>query len=307
MLVKPELPSKIKGDIQKWWGDLWQQLYAANDAVVTPENYARQLRDLEDMFRGMEHMPGREMALDSLEGKQVLEIGSGAGGHSALFKSYGANMTSVDLTWQRARSTGQKLALVQQGSGVAYQADAENLPFRDNSFDIVYSNGVLHHSENTDRCLDEVLRVLKPGGRAVIMLYARHSAVYWCNIVPRAVVSGDIFRYPEAEWSGRATEGKPQFGTTKNPVTRIYSYQELQTAFAKYTDLKARKFSFEFDNFAIPRLTQFRYALLKALGCKTHPGGIPVYGFEKMLPRKWELFLGRYIGFGWAITARKAE
>ena len=94
------------------------------------------------------------------------------------FRKYGADIVAVDLTPERVLSTAKKLSLVANGQGIVYQADAEHLPFRESSFDIVYSNGVLHHSENTEKCLDEVYRVLRPGGQAVIMLYARHSAVF---------------------------------------------------------------------------------------------------------------------------------
>ncbi|MCA1602873.1 MAG: class I SAM-dependent methyltransferase, partial [Acidobacteria bacterium] len=50
-------------------------------------------------------------------------------------------------------------------------ADAENLPFADNTFDLVYSWGVLHHSPDTYRAFEEVFRVLKPGGTMKAMIY----------------------------------------------------------------------------------------------------------------------------------------
>ena len=50
-------------------------------------------------------------------------------------------------------------------------ADAESLPFTSNTFDVVYSYGVMHHSPETAKCLHEAWRVLKPGGEARIMLY----------------------------------------------------------------------------------------------------------------------------------------
>lgn len=56
-------------------------------------------------------------------------------------------------------------------------ADAENLPFADSSFDLVYSWGVLHHTPDTERAITEVLRILKPGGMAKIMVYHKYSFV----------------------------------------------------------------------------------------------------------------------------------
>jgi SAM-dependent methyltransferase len=293
-----------KVDIQAWWGDLYKQLYAQHETLDRAA-LAGMLVELEDMFHARGHLAAVEMPLAALAGKNVLEIGPGGGGHSALFQSKGARVTAVDITPERAMGTAIKLALVGDGSGHAYQADAENLPFRDDSFDIVYSNGVLHHSENTGRAIAEVLRVLKPGGRAVLMLYARGSASFWCNIVPRGLFSGEMFRWPEAEWIGRVTEGTPKFGETRNPYTRVYSARELRRLLAGFEIESLRQSSFQFDNFAVPRLTQIRNWLFRAFGRKPHPGGRLVYGAPYMTETALELWLGRLIGFAWNIVVRK--
>ena len=297
--------STIKTDIQSWWGDLYRQLYADHETAYTSDTLVTALEELEDMFRQREHLAVMEMPIHQLKRMKVLEIGPGGGGHSALFKYRGADITAVDITPERALGTDIKLQLVPGSGGRAFQADAENLPFKDNSFDIVYSNGVLHHSEDTDKCLAEVHRVLKPGGQAVIMLYARHSATFWLNILPRAILTGEIFRWPEAQWIGRITEGTPKFGDTVNPVTRVYSSSEIENVFAAF-DLRAlRKSSFQFDNFALPKLTQLRRGLLKLLGRQPHEGGELVYGQPFFVETRLENFLGRFIGFAWNIRAFK--
>jgi ubiquinone/menaquinone biosynthesis C-methylase UbiE len=297
--------STIKADIQSWWGDLYRQLYADHETAYTQETFAAALGELEDMFRQRQHLAVNEMPIETLKGEKVLEIGPGGGGHSALFKYRGADITAVDITPERALGTAIKLQLVSGSKGRAFQADAENLPFKDNSFDIVYSNGVLHHSEDTDKCLAEVHRVLKPGGQAIIMLYARHSATFWLNILPRAILTGEIFRWPEAQWIGRLTEGTPKFGATVNPVTRVYSSSEIENAFAAFDLSTLRKSSFQFDNFALPKLTQLRRGLLRLLGQRPHAGGKLVYGQLFYVETRLEKFLGRFIGFAWNIKAFK--
>jgi ubiquinone/menaquinone biosynthesis C-methylase UbiE len=295
----------IKRDIRAWWGDLYRQIYAATDATLTPGALERALAELEDLFRRREHLAAVEMPLGALAGKTVLEVGCGGGGHSALFAAKGAAVVAVDIASERAAAAALKFSLLPGRDGRAYQADAEHLPFRDNAFDIVYSNGVLHHSADTARAVAEAHRVLKPGGKAVLMLYARPSASFWCNIVPRGLFSGEMFRRPEAEWVGRVTEGTPKFGATRNPITRVYSRHELEKLLGGFRVVSLRQSSFQFDNFAVPRLTRLREIVLGLLGHRPHPGGVLVYGRPFFVETALELALGRHIGFAWNIVAEK--
>lgn len=302
-LLARSLDSQGKADIRNWWADLFRQVYSEHESL-TREELDRRLDEMEELFRLRRLLAVVEMPLDDLDGKSVLEIGPGAGGHSCLFLRYGADVVAADITPERVASTALKMRLLGRG-GRAYQADAENLPFRDESFDIVYSNGVLHCTENTEKAFDEVLRILRPGGKAVIMVYARHSAGFWLKAVPHAVIKGEIFRWPEAQWLGRVTEGTPRFGTTSNPYTRVYSERELRRLLHRFRIVELRKSSFQFDNFCVPRLTQIRRAVLKALGFRGHPGGFLVYG-EPMVPETGlEHWLGRYIGFAWNVLMEK--
>ncbi len=109
-------------------------------------------------------------------GLKVLEVGVGAGTDFINWVRNGAVATGVDLTPEGVALTRERLAL--EGLTAEVQvADAENLPFPDASFDLVYSYGVLHHSPDTRRAVREVHRVLKPGGTALIMVYHHPSWV----------------------------------------------------------------------------------------------------------------------------------
>jgi len=304
-IIPPNESDVHKKDIQQWWADLYKQAYSDHEHISQPKDLLDALEDLEDLFKRREHLATTEMGSMDIRGKKLLEIGCGAGGHSALFARNGAEVTSVDITLDRAQSAANKLSLISSGTGRAYHADAENLPFRDDVFDVVYSNGVLHHSSDTSRCIEEVFRVLKPGGHAVLMLYSRYSAIFLFNILPRAILSGKIFRLPEARWIGELTEGTPKFGETRNPFTRVYSANQITTLLAKFNMVSLRKCSFQFDNFCVPKLTQLRHKLLSWLGYQQHPGGKLVYGFPHFPETKLELNLGKYAGFAWNIVARK--
>ncbi len=114
-------------------------------------------------------------------GLKVLEIGCGLGTDGAQFAKAGADYTGVDLT-EAAVELARKRFELSNLPGKFQTADAENLEFDDNSFDLVYSHGVLHHTPDTARAVKEIHRVLRPGGRAVVMLYHRDSYNYRVNI-----------------------------------------------------------------------------------------------------------------------------
>jgi len=149
--------STTKRDIQRFWGDTCKQWYSAFDEKLDRNELEKHLQYMEEMFSYRKHLAVTEMELETLQGLDVLEIGSGGGAHSALFQQYGANVISIDITLERVLSTSKKLSLLSGSKGVAFLSDAENLPFNNESFDIVYSNGVLHHSENTENVLKKFI------------------------------------------------------------------------------------------------------------------------------------------------------
>ena len=83
------------------------------------------------------------------------------------------------------------------------------------------------------------------------------------------------------------------------------SAREVHLLFNRFTVRSLRKSSFQFDNFAIPRLTQMRDIVLRALGFRRHSGGELVYGMATVPETALELFLGRYIGFAWNVIGEK--
>jgi SAM-dependent methyltransferase len=117
----------------------------------------------------------------SARGLQVLEIGCGLGTDGAQFAAAGADYTGVDLTEAAVALARRRFELFDL-PGKFQTADAENLEFAAASFDLVYSHGVLHHTPDTEKAIGEIHRVLRPGGRAIVMLYHRGSYNYRINI-----------------------------------------------------------------------------------------------------------------------------
>src|SRR5260221_465865 len=135
----------------------------------------------EQRYRTQWHIPLLVPFADA-KGKQVLEIGTGNGADGVMFAINGGIYTGVDLT-EAALEATRKHFQVLGLSGTFQKENAEQLSFASESFDIVYSHGVLHHTPDTQATIDEVFRVLKPQGRAIIMLYHKHSFNYYIRIL----------------------------------------------------------------------------------------------------------------------------
>jgi SAM-dependent methyltransferase len=106
--------------------------------------------------------------------ERVLDAGCGGGRYSVALKKLGFGEV-VGVDWSdRGIAVANARVAEAKIDGVGYRkADALALPFRDGEFDVVFSNGVLHHTYDTQKGIDELARVVKPGGRGWLYLYHR--------------------------------------------------------------------------------------------------------------------------------------
>jgi SAM-dependent methyltransferase len=157
-------------------------------------------------------------------GKRVLEIGVGAGTDFVNWVRCGALATGVDLTERGVELTRERLAL--EGlSAEVLRADAENLPFEPDSFDIVYSYGVLHHSPHTVRAIGEVYRVLKPGGTALVMMYHLHAWTTWMLWGLHGLAKGQPLKSPR----------RVVYENLESPGTKVYTVAEARALFGDFS------------------------------------------------------------------------
>lgn len=114
--------------------------------------------------------------------RDVLEVGCGIATDGINFARHGARYTGVDFSDSAVELARHRFA-AEGVDGQIVQAPITDLPAADESQDLVYSNGVIHHLPETQRVVDEMYRVLRPGGRAVVMVYHRDSLNYHVNIM----------------------------------------------------------------------------------------------------------------------------
>jgi SAM-dependent methyltransferase len=180
-------------------------------------------------------MPGL-MQFDGFAGASLLEIGCGMGSDLLQFARGGALCTGIDLTPRSVEIARHRFALY-GNKGSFMLADGEHLPFKSDSFDVVYSNGVLHHTPDTPGAIREVRRVLRPGGVAKVMLYHRHSLNYWFEIVVRrGLLAGEYLRGRSSEEiMSRVIEFSEH---EARPLVKVYSRKEARKLFKDFSDVR---------------------------------------------------------------------
>jgi ubiquinone/menaquinone biosynthesis C-methylase UbiE len=218
-----------------FWGNGWTKRLAEADHSFLFEMDAAQLRSYADQStascRQNKTLMGLEVPLEQLQNKSVLNIGCGAGDEALMLSRAGATCFAMDITLPAAQATNSLLCKV--GGGIGFQADARHLPFPSGSIDFVYSSGVLHHSADIKKSISEIYRVLKPGGTAYLMLYAKWSITF---------MQEKLLRWTgEAAWE---TEGR------KNPLTTTHSARDCRKLFADFEQVNVNKRGGSFRNIA---------------------------------------------------------
>ena len=198
---------------------------------------------------------------------RVLEIGCGLGTDGAQFAKAGADYTGIDLTEAAVDLARRRFELFSL-PGAFRVADAERLDLPDNSFDVVYSHGVLHHTPDTAAAIKEIHRVLRPGGRAVVMLYHRNSYNYRVNISLMRRAGVHLLRWNPGIAFVRLVTGEPEDSLREharrfqsdstylssqeflsqntdgagNPLARVYSRNEARELFKDFSKVELRTY-----------------------------------------------------------------
>ena len=171
---------------------------------------------------------------------RVLDLGCGSGVFSAILAKAGGDVTAVDITEvgvRLARATAEANRLAVK----VVRMDAENLPFRAGAFDYVFSWGVLHHTSDMSRAVNEAGRVLKSGGRGIMMVYHRSSVVYWIHGLFWLIVRGKLFNgYTMRTVQDFYTDGFYHRYLTRQELSAMLGDADLQPARVTITQYRKK-------------------------------------------------------------------
>lgn len=164
-------------------------------------------------------------------GMDVLDVGCGQGIDLAQYAAAGARATGIDLTPHHAQLAQSHLDALGL-SGEVVNGDAESLPFADASFDRVSSNGVLHHTPDTEQALREIRRVLRPGGEARILVYNRQSFHYWLfQVLWQGIRHGQLRE--EGSMAGVLSRGVERSSIGARPLVRVYTPRQVRAMLSR--------------------------------------------------------------------------
>jgi len=221
----------VQSGNRSWWTDHTMSYDWRNKIPVEP--YTAAWYDESDkrfvegaaLFAHGQHPFDQIIPFAELRGKRVLEIGCGMGLHSELIARAGARLTSIDLSDTSVMATSRRLALKGIESDVRLM-DAEQLDFPDESFDFIWSWGVIHHSAHTGRVVRQIHRVLKTGGECRIMVY---------NLAGMPAYLTMMCEYSWKFWRGRSLD-ECLWAGTDGFTARYYSRDMLSDLFKTFFD-----------------------------------------------------------------------
>lgn len=175
-------------------------------------------------------------------GEKLLEVGVGTGTDFLQWARAGAVCYGVDITAAAVRITRKRQRCYGFPARLAC-ADAEALPFSDETFDVVYSWGVLHHAPDPRQAIREIHRVLRPGGIFLGMMYGRRSVAAFKLWIRHGLLQGRPWRsLADVIWHHMESIG-----------TKAYTLAELGTLFSDFSSFQPAPFLTPYDTDRWPR------------------------------------------------------
>jgi len=242
-------------------------------------------------YRSERHIPACIGALN-VAGRRVLEIGLGEGAESERLIRHGACWSGVDLTAESVQRVRTRLMLRELSYDELRQGSVLDLPFADDSFDMVFSHGVLHHVPDIKQAQSEIHRVLRPGGELIVMLYARWSLNYLVSIglIRRAAL---LAAFPLGRAGVLKSTAAPTMlaGHLDNAMkTGLFRYLRLNEFVHHNTDGPANPYALVYDRRRVERdFPSFR--VTRSYKRFMHAPPLPVHGLPGEAIMGWHLWV----------------
>ena len=167
--------------------------------------------------------------------RRILEIGVGLGSDHFRFALAGNSMVALDLSREHLRQTRRHLQLEGLCTRPVY-GDAECTGFADESFDLVYSFGVIHHTPNPSSAVNEIHRILKPGGIAIVAVYHRYSLNLLWFVARNGLLRGGLFRRRWTQFLSEIEYRKERGSAV--PMVKLFSRREATKLFAGFKEVR---------------------------------------------------------------------
>ena len=208
------------------------------------------------------------------KGKQVLEIGCSIATDGLEFAKAGAIYTGVDLTPHSVELAEERFGIFDV-PGTFVVANAEELPFSDDSFDHIYSFGVIHHAPRPEKIAAEMHRILRKGGTFTVMLYNRDSINYYLEIMflrkifrlcllpkPMPALIATLTGFDQSKLEGHRSVLLSKGRMTKEewisintdgpfcPLARVYNRKEAAELFKDFANVRQEAWEFNSEHWS---------------------------------------------------------
>ncbi len=183
-------PLALKQEVKKYWNTA-----ACGTEFINLKKFSKEYFEAIETFRYTTESEIFAFAqFTRFHGKRILEVGVGAGTDFLQWVRAGTDAYGIDLTEEAIAHVQHRLMLYDLMAKEIKIGDAEAIPYEQNMFDLVYCWGVIHHSPNTEKGLQELIRVAKPGGTIKLMIYNRGSLFALYQYLNHALLKGKPFK-----------------------------------------------------------------------------------------------------------------
>jgi ubiquinone/menaquinone biosynthesis C-methylase UbiE len=219
----------------EFWNELCGTTFAR--ALGITDHSASSLRKFDDAYFAYYPYLLQHVKLDLMRGMKVLEIGLGFGTLGQKIAEAGADYVGMDIAQGPVRMMHHRLQMAGL-AGRAMQGSMLQCPVEDDSRDFVVSIGCFHHTGDVRRCVEETYRVLKPGGRAFVMVYNRFSYNQWIKWPGTTFMAllhhAGLRRDPVAAKPGQRKSYDSNLDGQGAPETVFLSIQQLRAMFGRF-------------------------------------------------------------------------